>query len=1117
MKRLLFSGLILLILFLILVPEVLALEQDEFVTRWKSSEGGENQLNTIQNLAASDASTPITIELTQSKIPLVNEETTFHIEINSIFVAPGTNVKIILPKNVELISGSLERTIDLQANTPESFETVIKFTQPGNYKITASAHKIIDQENSWGDMDVIYLTIGEVSSKISTYRPIAYAERAQSASEKPRNNSEISTHPQYLTSEPPRVVMPNELPLDRDVKSAGSNFIYSPQNSPNNTIQGTGTLTVNGTWGYYTKVIGGEIADYRDTDDTRVPLEHAIVYILDNSTSTWLGYGYTDDNGGFSINIPNPYPNSFYVYVWAYSAYTDPGATSRELRVVYQGSTLSGFTDVWTVYAGPFTSTDGSHTQNIGPWYPPIGGDWEHAFMLFQDLIRARDFIGWDVGSSTILWYPTSSDGNHIHLGGQIHLTGETYKSADTSIHEFGHNYMWTKRGSWTNTCPSPHYITKGNNTQCAYTEGWADFLPLTVNNNSVYTWASGATLNLETPTWGTPNWDNGDGCEGRVAGALWDTYDTINDGYDEYQIPYSFNDATMKHNTGWTFSDFWNTWKSLGYSSDADWSIYQNTIDYFPPPTITNISPNFGLNNGTVHTTIIGSDFLLDPLVGLAKNNIPYILATQYTLNSPQNITCDFNLTGAEAGQWNVVVVNLGGQYGILNNGFTILNATPTLPPVASFSVNVTSGISPLAVKFTDTSLNTPTTWNWSFTNVTGNNTQTWFSTEQNPAYPFGTGNYSIVLNAGNSAGYNLSTQITFINVSAPTLPPVASFTAAILLWNSELLPVSFFDTSTNTPTAWNWSFRNVTGNNTQVWFSTVQNPEHTFGVGNYSIVLNASNSAGYNLSTQVTFINVSAVHSTTSSKIGVFRNSTHLFYLDFNGNGVWNGASGDRQYNFGISGDIPISGDWDKNGISEIGVFRNSTHMFYLDYNGNGVWNGALVDRQYNFGISGDIPIAGDWNSDGKTEIGVFRNSTHLFYLDYDGNGAWNGAVTDRSYNFGISGDIPVSGDWNIDGRTEIGVFRPSTHLFYLDYNGNGVWNGGVTDRSYNFGITGDMPISGDWNNDGKSEIGVFRNSTHLFYLDYNGNGAWNGAVTDKSYNFGITGDIPVSGKWG
>ncbi|MFA5347492.1 MAG: VCBS repeat-containing protein [Methanoregula sp.] len=251
-------------------------------------------------------------------------------------------------------------------------------------------------------------------------------------------------------------------------------------------------------------------------------------------------------------------------------------------------------------------------------------------------------------------------------------------------------------------------------------------------------------------------------------------------------------------------------------------------------------------------------------------------------------------------------------------------------------------------------------------------------------------------------------------------------------------------------------------------------------------------------------------------SHQIGIFRNSTHIYYQDHNGNGAWNGAVIDRAYNFGITGDIPVSGDWNGDGKTEIGVFRPSTHIYYQDYNGNGAWNGAVIDRAYNFGITGDIPVSGDWNGDGKTEIGVFRPSTHLYYQDHNGNGAWNGAVIDRAYNFGITGDIPVSGDWNGDLRTEIGVYRPSTHIYYQDYNGNGVWNGAVIDRAYNFGITGDIPVSGDWNGDERTEIGVYRPSTHIYYQDYNGNGVWNGAGIDRAYSFGITGDTPVSGRW-
>jgi heme/copper-type cytochrome/quinol oxidase subunit 4 len=88
------------------------------------------------------------------------------------------------------------------------------------------------------------------------------------------------------------------------------------------------------------------------------------------------------------------------------------------------------------------------------------------------------------------------------------------------------------------------------------------------------------------------------------------------------------------------------------------------------------------------------------------------------------------------------------------------------------SYTANVTSGSAPLAVQFNDTSVNTLTAWDWSFTNVTGNNTPVSWSTEQNTLKTFGAGNFSIALNASTDAGYTLARQVTFINVSAPATP---------------------------------------------------------------------------------------------------------------------------------------------------------------------------------------------------------------------------------------------------------------------------------------------------------------------------------------------------------
>ena len=92
----------------------------------------------------------------------------------------------------------------------------------------------------------------------------------------------------------------------------------------------------------------------------------------------------------------------------------------------------------------------------------------------------------------------------------------------------------------------------------------------------------------------------------------------------------------------------------------------------------------------------------------------------------------------------------------------------TPGTAPVASFTADVTSGKSPLNVEFRDTSLNKPTGWIWSYSNAAGNRSWVAFSASRNPVQTFGAGNFSIRLNASNSQGYDISDQITFINISS-------------------------------------------------------------------------------------------------------------------------------------------------------------------------------------------------------------------------------------------------------------------------------------------------------------------------------------------------------------
>jgi len=90
-------------------------------------------------------------------------------------------------------------------------------------------------------------------------------------------------------------------------------------------------------------------------------------------------------------------------------------------------------------------------------------------------------------------------------------------------------------------------------------------------------------------------------------------------------------------------------------------------------------------------------------------------------------------------------------------------------VPIVANFTANVTSGIAPLTVQFTDTSTGSPASWNWDF----GDNT---ISDAQNPVHTYSNGGkFTVRLNASNSSVFDWENKTGFITVYSdlPLLEP--------------------------------------------------------------------------------------------------------------------------------------------------------------------------------------------------------------------------------------------------------------------------------------------------------------------------------------------------------
>ena len=136
-------------------------------------------------------------------------------------------------------------------------------------------------------------------------------------------------------------------------------------------------------------------------------------------------------------------------------------------------------------------------------------------------------------------------------------------------------------------------------------------------------------------------------------------------------------------------------------------------------------------------------------------------------------------------------------------------------------------------------------------------------------------------------------------------------------------------------------------------------------------------------------------------------------------------------------------------------------------------------MIDHVFHFGGAGDRAVTGDWNGDGISTIGVFVNGR--WRLDLDGNGKFTDK--DIKAEFGESGDIPIVGDFNGDGVDEIGVYRNG--VFYLDTNGNGELD--ETDQIIDSDRVG-IPVAGDFNGDGTDTVGVVERNEQPVELEAN-----------------------------